>query len=88
MEPDSAGLSAIVSKILSTNDPWWWIGGLSVLVGIPTFLAKLPETIKAISAYHDTHRKTSHKIQLDRDKLQNAIDDRKTKAGKPKGRKK
>jgi hypothetical protein len=78
---DSAG--TIIAKLLTQNDPRWWLGALLIVVGLPAFFWKLPETIKAISSYHDQHRKTSHKIKMDRVKLQNAIASR-THSGKGK----
>lgn len=68
--------SAIVAKILTQHDPIWWLAALLIVVGLPSFFWKLPETIKAISSYHDLHRKTSHKIATDREKLTRAMNSR------------
>jgi hypothetical protein len=71
--------ATIVAKLLTTTDPLWWLGALLIVVGLPAFFWKLPETIKAISSYHDQHRKTSLKIQTERKKLENAANGRNLK---------
>lgn len=54
---------------------------LVILAGLPIFLMKVPETIREIGTYHDTHRRTTHKIRMDRAKLERALTDRKAKKG-------
>jgi len=76
-------VSTIIAKVLTQHDPWWWLGALLIVVGLPAFFWKLPETIKALSSYHDQHRKTSHKIKTDILKLERAMSARPT-AGKGK----
>lgn len=85
MEPKPAdGISAVIGKVLTTTDPWWWLGALAILVGLPILLVKLPEIIGAISAYHDTYRKTSHKIKTERAKMERAMADRTVAGGSAK----
>ena len=85
MQAPQTDLAAIIDKLVSNSDPRWALAALSISIGLPIFLVRLPATIKAISAYHDTYRKTSHKIGMDRVKLKNAVDDRNNKPGKAKG---
>jgi len=73
MAADDDGVTVIIKKVLTTTDPWWWLAALALLVGLPIFCLKLPETITAISSYHDTHRKTTHKIRTDKAKLERAL---------------
>lgn len=69
--------AAIIAKVLTQQNPWWWLGALLIVVGLPSFFWKLPETIKALSGYHDLHRKTTLKIQSERAKMERAL------AGRP-----
>lgn len=86
--PATTDAMAIIAKVLMQPDPWWWLGALLIVVGLPAFFWKLPETIKAVSGYHDLHRKTSLKILTERAKMDNAAKARNLKPiAKPKGKK-
>jgi hypothetical protein len=82
------GISQVVNKLLTTTDPLCMLAALAILVGLPTFIMKLPEVIRAVSTFVDTYRKTSNKIRMDRAKLERAMAGRSTDLEtKKKGRK-
>jgi Sec-independent protein translocase protein TatA len=67
MPASQAQLDAI-SKVLGNSAPVWGVLALAV-VG---FFARLPATIRAIGAFIESYRKTSHKITMEREKLSRA----------------
>jgi hypothetical protein len=71
--------AAVIKEFLEKSGPWFAIGALVLVLSIPPFLWKLPETIKALSSFIDMYRRTSHKINQERAKLNNAIEDRNKK---------
>lgn len=73
-----------MDKILTLDDPRWWLAALAIAVGLPIFCYRLPETIRALSSYHDTHRRTTQKLQTERAKVDRAIADRAAKSDKGK----
>ena len=75
-----AAIEELIGKIVGYGPVAIFLA-LVILVGLPILLMKVPETIREIGTYHDTHRKTTHKIKMDRAKLNRSLADRKAKKG-------
>jgi hypothetical protein len=78
----AASIAALLNKILAGGEAGW-LAALAIIVGVPTFSYKLPELIRAISAYHNTHRKTTHMIAQEKLKMEKATSEKNERTALP-----